>query len=99
MSVVVLTRYSGGAWEDISKVGKEAKRILEGHGASSWRIAQVHSGAYTGQWVAMVEFADWEAYGKAMQALLADSEYQKLIAKASTIGELEGRGILNVMDV
>ena len=60
---------------------------------------RVHAGPYTGAVVAVVTYADWEAFGKAQQALAKDSEYQTLMAQAATTAELISRRISVGLDL
>ena len=53
------------------------KSIHEKHGAEM-RVGQIYTGPYAGQFVAAVRYPNWETYGKAMQAMSTDAEYQSL---------------------
>jgi hypothetical protein len=90
MAVVVVSRWKGP--NDLS-LAREAGPLFKKHGAVSVRIGFCFSGQYTGQLIAAVSFADWSRYGTAMQAIMADPDYQRLLAEASKTFELQDRSI------
>jgi len=47
----------------------------------------------------VLTFQDWEAYGKAMQGLAGDAEYQRRYAEASKVFELQGRALMVAEDL
>jgi len=47
----------------------------------------------------VLTFQDWEAYGKAMQGLASDAEYQRRYAEASKVFELQGRALMVAEDL
>jgi len=48
---------------------------------------------------ASLRFTIWEAYGKAMQGLASDAEYQRRYAEASKLFELQGRALMVAEDL
>jgi hypothetical protein len=97
MPVSILSRWTAKQ-EDVLRIGRRAKSINEKNGGEM-RVAQIYTGPYTGQFMAAVRFPDWETYGKAMQAMSTDAEYQNLMAEAQQVGELHGRSILVSLDL
>jgi hypothetical protein len=97
MPVSILSRWTAKQ-EDVLRISRRAKSICEKHGAEM-RVGQVYTGPYTGQFLAAVRFADWETYGKAMQAMSTDTEYQSIMAEAQQVGELHGRSIVVSLDL
>jgi len=90
MAIVVVSRWKGP--NDLT-LAREAGPLFKKHGAVSVRIGFCHAGQYTGQLVVVVTFPDWARYGSAMQALTADPEYQRLLAEASKLFQLQDRSI------
>jgi hypothetical protein len=85
MSVTSLTRYNGGKRDAMVALAKKAKPIHQKSGAELLRLGQIHTGPHAGQWVVSVRYPDWEAYGKARQALAGDTAYQKLTAEVEAV--------------
>ena len=63
------------------------------------RLGQSYSGPYAGQFVVAMRYADWETYGKAMQAMGNDPAFQDAYAEATKVAKLEGRGIIVGIDI
>ena len=97
MPVSILSRWTAKQ-EDILRIGRRVKSIHEKHGAEM-RVGQIYTGPYAGQFVAAVRYPNWETYGKAMQAMSTDAEYQSLMAEAQQVGELHGRSIIVSLDL
>ena len=57
-------------------MAREFAPLLKKHGALSLQVANWTGGTYAGQIFTGLTFRDWEAYGKAMQGLAGDAEYQ-----------------------
>jgi hypothetical protein len=93
MPITVVTR-GKGKQEDVLPLAKEIAPILKRHGATSVLFGYCHSGAYTGQISVVSTFRDWAAYGRAAQALLEDTEYQRLFARGVTMVELLDRSLI-----
>ncbi len=47
----------------------------------------------------ILTFADWESYGKAMQALTTDAEYQRIYGELTEAFELQERFVSAVEDL
>jgi hypothetical protein len=90
MAIVVVSRWKGP--HDLS-LAREAGALFKKHGAVSVRIGHCYSGEYTGQLIVAVSFPDWASYGAAMQAAIADPDFQSLLAQALKTFELQDRSI------
>ncbi len=99
MSVTVLSRWSGASRDDVVRVAAKVKPVVEGHGAEYMRMGQAYSGAYAGQFIVVMRYADWETYGKAMDAMSNDPAFQEAYAEALSVGQLEGRSIITGIDI
>jgi hypothetical protein len=93
MSIIQFTGFKSDNAEEMVKAAKEAKRIFEKHGAEYLRLSRFHSGPFTGQWLATSRYANWETYGKVLEAVAKDADYAKLMAHMRTFSELVGRSI------
>ena len=97
MAIVAVSRWKGNSQE--LSVAKGIAPVLKRHGAVSVRIGNCYSGAYAGQDFGILTFADWESYGKAMQALTADAEYQRIYGELVKGFELQERFVSVVEDL
>ena len=97
MAIVSVSRWKGNAQD--TRLVKEVAPILKKHGAVSVRLGNCTVGPYAGQVFTTLTFTDWAAYGRAMQGLNADPDYQRIYAEASKIFELQDRSIIVVEDL
>ncbi len=103
MTVTSISRWQAapGKMDDVVGYGRRAKDVILKHGAEEFRMAQVHAGAYAGQFLAVIHCADWAAYGSMMQGVSADPEYQDILTSivASGTAEIMGRSIVVSIDI
>ena len=97
MAVVSVSRWKGNVQD--TRLAKQIAPVLKKHGAVSVRLGNCFAGAYAGQVFGVITFPDWETYGKAMQGLTADPEYQKILTELSSIFALQERSIMSVEDL
>jgi len=97
MAIVAVSRWKGNL-QDIS-LAKEIAPVLKRAGAVSVRLGNCHAGAYAGQIFGVITYADWEAYGKAMQALAGDAEYQRIYGELTKTFELQERFVSVIEDL
>ena len=97
MAVVVVSRWKGNP-QDI-RIFREGAPNLKRHGAVSVRVGHCWVGPYAGQIYGAITFADWEAYGKSIQALLADPESQRIYGEITKAFQLQERSVLMVEDL
>ena len=64
-------------------------------------MAHGYSGAVTGEVLAVIKCADWESFGKMMQSMSADSEYQDILSGIVSTGtaELASRSVVVSIDL
>ena len=98
MAITATSRWKGNR-EDALRIGKQVATILKSHGATAVRLGYCYSGECTGQLLAVTIFPDWSTYGRAMQAISEDSQYQSLLAEALKIGELQERAVFITEDL
>jgi uncharacterized protein DUF6854 len=95
MAVTVVTRWTTPDAEASTKVAKRAKEIWMKNGAQDFRLSQIYSGQYCGQWLVSTTFADMAAFGKATNAMPNNAEMKAVQADNSRIGAaLQERWIL-----
>lgn len=99
MSVAQLTRFKGGKPEEMIKAAKQAKVLMEKHGAEYFLLNRFHTGNWAGEWLVVTRFPSWAAYGKAQEGLAKDSDYQKLLAHVLGIAEMTGRNLVVGVDL
>ncbi len=99
MAVVVMTRYSGGDRESAIARSKRAKGFVEKAGAEWLRLAEIHTGVHAGHRLVSIRYPDWVTYGKVMQSLAGDAEFQKLMSEVRANAKLEERTVLVSMDL
>ncbi|MBX9698226.1 MAG: hypothetical protein K2X74_02260 [Acetobacteraceae bacterium] len=63
------------------------------HGAMAVHLSRCHAGSEFGAWDVTMVFADWAAYGRTMDALLRDAEYQALFARVQRTAILTARSL------
>jgi hypothetical protein len=95
MAVVTISRWKGSD----TKLAKQIGPLIKRYGAVSVRFGICHSGAYAGQAFWIIEFTNWETYGKAMQDLAANSDYQKIYGNLVAKFELQERTVMSVEDL
>jgi hypothetical protein len=93
MAITAVSRWKGKL-EDALPIAKEIAPLLKDQGAISIRLGCCHSGQYTGQVYAAIIFPDWATYGRAMQALSENAQYQSIFAQALKIAELQDRSVI-----
>jgi hypothetical protein len=96
MAVIVVSRFKGN--QDFVPLLKEAAAVLKKHGATSVRGGRCHAGEYAGQIVVATTLGDWTAYGRLMQSLTADADWQRLQAEATKNFELQDRSLIVAED-
>jgi len=63
-TVTSFTRIKSDDAEGTVKNLKEAKKIIEKHGAEFLRVSRFHTGPWIGDWLVVVRFPNREAHGK-----------------------------------
>ncbi len=103
MSIPTLTRFkvNPGGMEEAIAFSKRAKAVFERLGAEYARLGTIYSGTWASQLILAVRYSDWETYGGVQAAARQDPEYQSLMAElqAGSVGELEGRSIIDGIDL
>ena len=99
MPVTVVTTRKGGAREAMIAATRKLKAVTEKHGAESVTLNQVAAGPDAGQWVILLMFTNWEAFGKAMQSAMSDPATQDALAGVDAISEVVNRRVVAGVDL
>ena len=76
MTVMDINRYQGGSNDEVVPLVKEWKKFFEIAGVKSVTLTKIYSGPNVGDWLFIIQYEDWIAYGKcrsAMDALYRES--------------------------
>ena len=93
MAITSFTRFKSDKTEEMVKAAKQAKKIVEKHGAEFFRISRFHTGPWIGEWLVVTRYSNWEVYGKAQEGMAKDPAWAKLLADTAKVGQLMGRNI------
>ena len=97
MPLTVLSRWACEQ-ENVEPIAKSIRPILLNHGADL-RVGRIFSGRYTGQFLVAVRYPDWERLGRTMNATVSEAEFQKAVAEADRLCELQSRSIVIDLDL
>lgn len=99
MAITSMTRFKSDKAEEMVKTAKQAKAIVEKHGAEFLRISRFHTGLWVGEWLVVTRYSSWEVFGKAQAGLAKDPAWAKLLAHTAEIAQLVGRNITVGVDL
>jgi uncharacterized protein (DUF1330 family) len=85
--------------EQAVRLATQATPAMKRHGATNVRLGFCHSGAHTGTISVVINYPDWQTYGKAAQGMYEDKPYQALLTEAMKTGELLDRAIMVMQDL
>lgn len=97
MTISIASRWIGNR-DDVVRLAGQMRKIMQGHGASDMLIHQIYAGENAGQWLVVLQYPDWETYGKGMQASSNDPAYLELFAEAAKVGQFLGRTLLTSVE-
>lgn len=99
MSVTTLTRWKGGMREAIVEAARKAKKLHHDNLAESFELSQILAGQHAGEWLIIIRYPSWAAYGRCQEELMKSAEYQKLLAEVSAMATMSARDILFDVDL
>jgi hypothetical protein len=99
MAITSMTRFKSDKAEEMVKAAKQAKKIVEKHGAEFLRMSRFHTGPWIGEWLVVSRYPNWEAYGKAQEGMAKDPAWVKLLAHTAEIAQVMGRNITVGVDL
>jgi hypothetical protein len=74
MPVSAVSRYRGGTVEDVTHLAKTMKAVLLKHGVA-YRLSRFQTGQNVGEWIVVVQYADWMTYAKAQDSFAQDPDH------------------------
>lgn len=98
MSITTVAYWKGGKLADMLAAAKKSEAAFMKHGAAGYHVGRVYAGPEAGLWEVAVTYDNWEAYGRAQQALAADTEYQALHGQILGMAEFAGRRVVVGLD-
>jgi hypothetical protein len=99
MAITSMTRFKSDKSEEMVKTARQAKAIVEKHGAEVFRVSRFHTGLWVGEWLVVTRYSSWEAYGKAQEGLAKDPAWAKVLAHTATVAQITGRNITVGVDL
>ena len=83
--------------EEAINAAKDARKLAMAHGAQDLRMGQIQTGQNTGDWLIASRFANMEAFGKALDGMSQDPEFQALMARNPA--QLISRNLVRSVDL
>jgi hypothetical protein len=80
-------------------LSRKMQAILLKHGVQSYRVGRYQTGQNVGDWMVVVQYADWTAYAKAHDSLAQDPEHRKTVAEISQIVQIVSREFVADLDL
>ncbi len=99
MTISVVTYRRGGTHDVITAAARKGKAVFQKHGAAAFIASQVLVGPDAGQWAIVIAFANWEAFGDAMQGATNDPMFHEFVAAMDAVSETVSRRILTSLDL
>jgi hypothetical protein len=99
MPVSAISHYRGGTVENVTPLAKKMKAVLLKHGVLAYRVSRFQTGQNVGEWMVVVQYADWVAYAKAQDSFAQDPEHKKVVTEISTIVTLISRELVVDLDL
>ena len=99
MAITSMTRIKSDNIEEVIKVGKQAKQVVEKHGAEFFRMSRFHTGPWIGEFLVVTRYSSWEAYGKAQDGMAKDPAWAKVLAATAKVGQFMGSNLTVSVDL
>ncbi|MGC1413055.1 MAG: hypothetical protein WA864_29420 [Acetobacteraceae bacterium] len=84
MSVSVVSHYRGGTPEIVTPLAERMKAAFSKHGVG-FRVSRLYTGQNVGDWMVIVQYADWADYAKAQVGIREDPEHHEVVTEISKI--------------
>jgi hypothetical protein len=98
MPVSAVSRYRGGTVEDVTPLAKTMKAVLLKHGVA-YRVSRFQTGQNVGEWMVIVQYADWLAYARAQDSFAQDPDHKKAVTEISKVVTLLSRELVVDLDL
>ena len=94
MAINLVTHRKGGKPDDITAAAKRLKALVTKHGAEDLQLSTEITGPHAGEWVLVIRFSSWGAFGRAMEGATGDPDFAKTIGSLDTISEITSRRLV-----
>ena len=98
MPVSAISFYRGGTVENVTPLAKKMKAVLLKYGVA-YQVSRFQTGQNVGEWMVVVQYADWMAYAKAQDGFGHDPEHSQVVAEISKIVTLIRRELAVDLDL
>lgn len=98
MPVSGVSRYRGGTVDEVTPLAKKMKAVLQKHGVG-YRVSRFQTGQNVGDWLVVVQYADWAAYARAQDSFAQDPEHVKVVTEISKVVKVVTREIVVDLDL
>ena len=98
MPISAVSFYRGGTVEEVTPVAKKMKAILRKYGVS-YQVSRFETGQEFGDWIVVVQYADWTAHAKALESFAHDPEHRQVVAEISKLVTLVRREMVVDLDL
>jgi hypothetical protein len=83
----------------VTPLAKKMNPVLLKHGVLAYRVSRFQTGQNVGEWMVVVQYADWMAYANAQDSFAQDPEHKKVVTEISTIVTLISRELVVDLDL
>jgi hypothetical protein len=94
MAINLVTHRKGGKSEEVIAASKQLKTVVMKHGAEDLQLFTEIAGPGAGQWVVVIRFKDWEAYGRALAGTTSDPQAMAALGALESLSEITGRRLV-----
>jgi hypothetical protein len=98
MPVSAISFYRGGTVENVTPLAKRMKAVLLKYGVA-YQVSRFQTGQDVGEWIVIVQYADWMAYAKAQDGLGHDPEHRQVVAEIGKVVTLIRRELVVDLDL
>ena len=99
MSISAVSHYRGGTIEAVTPLAKKMKAVLLKHGVLAYRLSRFQTGPNPGEWMVVVQYADWHAYARAQDSYAQDPEYLDAVTEISKVAQVVSRNLVIDLDI
>ena len=99
MPVSAISHYRGGTVENVTPLARKMKAVLARHGVLAYRVSRFQTGGHVGEWLVVVQYADWMAYARAQESFAQDAEHRDVVTEISKLVTLVSRELVVDLDL
>jgi len=98
MPIIAVSRWQIGQ-EEARRILRDAAPQIRQAGAQTITLGRITTGQNVNQTVVAVTYENYEAMGRAMQALHNNQQYQQRLTEAQKTGQLQDRTVIEVEEI